>query len=231
MRCTILALTELALLAAGCARPAAYWENRWRDLADCFAVEVGYGVGIGIEVGASDWGAAGVGCAESHKYGFVGRHPVGPTHCNNVDSQVGFPATWFGNSLPVGAENPYRPWIRLFAPLSLFYYEERHCPPIGAIDSDGGSLRRVTVSVLGVNMAALAKNRGREEGANLADAFEVDLGATLMPVSARIGFSFGQFPDFLLGWTTLDIAGDDEAGQSPPPLTPQDTQEDAAPCL
>jgi len=47
---------------------------------------------------------------------------------------------------------------------------------------------------------------------------------------ARVGFSFGQFLDGLLGWTTLDIAGNDEAAQSPPPPTPQTPQKDAAPC-
>jgi hypothetical protein len=43
----------------------------------------------------------------------------------------------------------------------------------------------------------------------LADAFEVDVGGTFFPISARAGFSFGQFLDFLLGLLTVDLAGDD----------------------
>jgi hypothetical protein len=35
---------------------------------------------------------------------------------------------------------------------------------------------------------------------------EVNIGCLL---GARLGFSFGQFADFLLGWFGLDIAGDD----------------------
>jgi hypothetical protein len=42
------------------------------------------------------------------------------------------------------------------------------------------------------------------------DKFDVDVRATLFPVSLGVGFRPGQFLDFLLGWTTLDIAGDDE---------------------
>ena len=42
-------------------------------------------------------------------------------------------------------------------------------------------------------------------------AFDVELSLTLLVGRLRLGFSPGEFVDFLLGWFGLDIAGDDRA--------------------
>ncbi len=89
--------------------------------------------------------------------------------------------------------------------------------------------RRDTASIVLLNVLAFNEKRGRSPKAPLVDAFEVDLGATMIVPSLRAGINPAQFLDFPLGWTTLDIAGDDEPGQSPPPPTPQFPQKDATP--
>ncbi len=43
----------------------------------------------------------------------------------------------------------------------------------------------------------------------LREKFFVEVGATLGVVGFDIGFNPVEFVDFLLGWTTLDITGDD----------------------
>ena len=40
-------------------------------------------------------------------------------------------------------------------------------------------------------------------------AFDIEVGATVLIIGARAGFSPGEFLDFLLGWFGVDIAGDD----------------------
>lgn len=42
-------------------------------------------------------------------------------------------------------------------------------------------------------------------------AFDIEAGVFAGIVGARVGFSPGEFVDFLLGWFGVDIAGDDEA--------------------
>jgi hypothetical protein len=51
-----------------------------------------------------------------------------------------------------------------------------------------------------------------EKKRKLVDAFDIEVGATLL-LSARVGFSPGQFVDFITGWFGLDIAGDDTSGK------------------
>ncbi|HPD16416.1 MAG TPA: hypothetical protein PLE19_15795 [Planctomycetota bacterium] len=238
MRCTWPALIGLVLLAAGCACPAAYWRNRGLDFADCFRAEAGTGIGLDIQLAATDWLAAGVGASGSHMAGFVGRHPVGPRHGNGRNVHFGYPL--LNVLVPValltgeeaGHDDPLL--LAFIAPFLLVDCQWRNAP---RSDAGGGwfpdvkqrecsPLYRLVASGFGINFPALAvggRGRGlRAPGPKLVDAFEVDVGATLIAPSARVGFSFGQFLDFLLGWTTLDIAGDDEARESAPPPTPQE---------
>ncbi len=47
-------------------------------------------------------------------------------------------------------------------------------------------------------------------------AFDVSVGVHALLVGASVGFSPGEFLDFLLGWFGLDIAGDDTPIPEPP---------------
>ena len=196
------------------------WESRWNDFRDCFTLEVGTGVGVDVTVRATDWLATGLGFSAGKKYGFAGRHPVGTRYDNNSDCHVGFPLMTALFPCAVSAENEGRHWLFLVAFL-LPDTQERHGKPVPdlsyvmpadlpQVTAEGIETR--VASILGINTQALfAENRGRGPGATLVDAFEVDVGATLIAVSGRVGFSLGQFLDFVLGWTTLDIAGNDAA--------------------
>jgi hypothetical protein len=49
-------------------------------------------------------------------------------------------------------------------------------------------------------------------GTDVINSFDIEAGATvgiLLGLSVHVGFSPGQFADFLLGWFGADIAGDD----------------------
>ena len=48
------------------------------------------------------------------------------------------------------------------------------------------------------------------------DNLNVELGGSFIYVGAHAGISGGQLLDFLLGWTTLDVACDDRCGEPPP---------------
>ena len=56
------------------------------------------------------------------------------------------------------------------------------------------------------------------------DNLNVEVGGSLIYLGAHAGMSGGELLDFLLGWTTLDIVGDDRPDQ--PPETPVATEDD-----
>jgi len=210
----------LATLCVGCGHPSAYLTDRAYDLADCVTAEVGTGLGVDVAVRVTDWLVTGVGASRSEKHGFAGRYPVGPKHSNNVDAHIGFPLSTVTFPFRVGTDDEGRRLACLIA-LLLPDQELRHGGPDGHDEEGRHRLYRQSASILAINLAALGeKDRGRGPGTTLVDAFDVEVGATLVAVSWRVGFSFGQFADFALGWTTLDIAGDDAAAQrlrDPPP--------------
>jgi len=203
-----LLLAALAFLGAGCARPGVYWGDRWNDFRDCFTLEAGPGIGYDADLHVTDWIATGVGVAGSAKFGFAGRKPVGLSHGNHVDLHISFPLVQVflltGGLTPAEAESE---WSDGLPALLHADYCERNAQfldyRIIHVDS------RTTSSILLLNAMAFTKNRGRASEPKLIDAFDADLGATLLLVSARIGFSPGQFADFALGFFGLDIAGDD----------------------
>jgi len=225
-----LVLSGLAILTTGCSHPGLYWQNRALDFADCFRGEVGTGYGLDVQVGATDWLATGIGVSWTHMVGFVGRHPIGPGYDNDGNAHLGFPAAQI-----VVAIVPQCAGGLCCCPLVSPFpdAQQRNAPPekqAGALQrmakqlelqwlaeeepADNCSpLYREALSNCGLNLTALdEKNRGHgglAPGPKLVDAFEVDIGSTLGVISARVGFSFGQFADYALGFFGLDIAGDD----------------------
>ena len=55
---------------------------------------------------------------------------------------------------------------------------------------------------------------------NHVNGFDLEAGLFLGIIGCRVGFSPGQFADFLLGWFGLDIAGDDTKVPDPEPACP-----------
>jgi hypothetical protein len=217
MRKMSLVLSGLAVLSAGCSHPGTYWQNRALDFVDCFDVEVGIGGVVDLEVNATDWFGTGIGLSDTEKWGFAGRHWISRANGNNADMHMGFPVTM------ALAEDQVPPAEGCcVGPLAQFLVldgESRHDEswsfqpdPQRPVREAGrrSPLYRSRESVLGVNLPDRMRGEtGRDAPAKLADAFQVDVSATVMPLSARVGFSFGQFADLILGFVGFDVAGDD----------------------
>ncbi|MFP4055377.1 MAG: hypothetical protein ACLF0G_00735 [Candidatus Brocadiia bacterium] len=102
---------------------------------------------------------------------------------------------------------------RVFLPLGLFLLAGDYST------MESGEDEQALASFLGVNLGPLGSPwpwsegaaRWREKALGCAEpvhAFDLEVGGSAL-ASLRVGFSPGQLLDFLAGWTTLDIAGDD----------------------
>jgi hypothetical protein len=60
-----------------------------------------------------------------------------------------------------------------------------------------------------VNVLGIEPERMEPQTPFLREKFFIEFGAALGYVSFDVGFNPVEFVDFLLGWTTLDITGDD----------------------
>jgi len=204
------AMMLAACLCCGCASFGHYMRNRGLDFVDCFKLEAGVGLGVDVDVHATDWLATGAGAAASRKWGFAGRHVVG------VD--VGEARTGFDVHVapPVA---PFLVWITprrsldglgIDSSLRYLYTDlcARDCyPPCPPFEPRHVKLCR-TIVVYSMTSVHDADGKRAEK---LVDAFDLNVGATVLPISLRAGLSLGQFLDFVLGWSTLDIASDDWA--------------------
>lgn len=214
MRTAALAIAELVFLSAGCARPATYWKNRGRDFAQCFTLAAGIGLGLDAEIHVTDWVATGVGASLSAKHGWGASYTMAEYGSGwpCLERHVGFPIRHLA---PVCAP-------RWATPAEL----PTRAPAVLITAVTCGTERR-TASLIFLDLAAFRKGGGWLEAPKAVDRFGIDIGATLLVPSFRVGVNPARFLDFLLGWTTLDIAGNDEAGKSPPPPpAPQTPRED-----
>jgi len=255
----------LAVLCGGCGHPGAYLRDRATDLADCLTLEGGIGLGLDIEVHATDWLATGVGAAGSVKWGFAGRYPVGfePDRArverNGADCHIGFPVApvlfWLSPLWPPPEsirEEAWKGGLRFL--VTHFAARDSGWPVVlgGNVDrcaDDGGERVSVlpngrvciarpderifdytteTCSVFLLNLSAFTQRRGRAYKPKWVETLELNAGASLFPLSARVGLNPAQFLDFVLGWTTLDIGDDDRSRHPPrsegdtlPPLPPE----------
>jgi hypothetical protein len=190
-----------------------YLTDRGKDIADCFTVHAGFGTGLDVQAHATDWLALGAGAAHNWQFGWEGRR-----YAEREDAHVGLPILPFA-AWRDAVRGTRRPQDTLPVFLSLFLVDrsdgaityvsedpEPEPPPAWA--------RRVR-SLLGLDAAALRLSSASEtllaghEPRPLIDRFGVQLTTTLGVPTLRLGLSGGQLLDFLLGWTTLDIAGDD----------------------
>ena len=213
MRRAACILATAALAATGCGAFGPDMKDRGNDLADCFILKAGVGGPADLEVRATRWLATGAGAGGSVRWGLDGRKlgRWGQAH-------MGLP---FMPLLRNGSRmDVYRePFIRLDpASKALFIaatdvsLERGQAKPPAA---------RSTISILFFDLLAVPALRRKVTWAERdpmrrpINALDLSAGASLLPVSAKIGFSPGQFLDFLLGWTTLDLGRDDAKGDAP----------------
>jgi len=206
----------------GCADFKSYMKDRGNDFADCFTARAGLCYGLGIRGQVTNYVSAAVGGSyDSDKIGFWGRKPV---RLKGV--WVGLPAVSVAMMYAIIED-------QLIENVDQFYFA---CAlsTLGAAFTDmrdyPGQHPPPSVSVLGINFLSIAtpdeweQVNKRPSTPFLREMFFIEAGATLGVVGFDFGFNPVEFFDFLLGWTTLDITGDDAempSGHSTP-TPPQD---------
>jgi len=203
----------VVVLCAGCAGLGKYAKDRGNDFLDCFQAHAGYGLGADVHVRATQFVIVGAGSSQGVQWGVNGREYVETTEL----AHFGPPVTTVEGILwlalaPFGAEEGWfnRKWLLKSGALSLALDKmERHTHPgrRGCVQDDAGS-------ILGVNLARLGVFGSGDDVRGphrLLDSFDMEVGGTALVPSLRLGFSPGQFADFVLGFFGLDIARDDAA--------------------
>ena len=192
------AVVALALaLCTGCARVGRYAKDRGNDFLGCFKLQGGYGFPADVEMQATDWLATGAGVAMSKRWGLEGRRLR-----EGDDFHAGLPVVptvyWLSSERSPLDDAGLRAFCTDHSIREFFWFG----------DSEHG---RETGSILVLNLCRVL-DCGRNPDRKLIDAFDVDVAATLL-LSARVGFSPGQFLDFAAGLATFDLAGDDSEGK------------------
>ncbi len=189
----ILSLFVVTVFGAGCADFKTYMRDRGNDLADCFTARVGLSYGLGVRVQATSLISVTIGGAyDEKKVGYIGR-----TAIEGTGSWVGIPLTQFGAFLPILYLGP-----ALFVVTDLRQYEDKALPE--------------TMSIFGFNtagMEGLEKFCMEPHLPALREKGFMEVSATVGAVGFDLGVNPFEILDFLLGWFTFDITGDDRGGR------------------
>jgi hypothetical protein len=198
-------LAFLLALGSGCAGFGAYMKDRGNDFADCFTARAGICYGLGVRAQASNYLGASIGLSVGKKAGYFGRQYV-----EAEGNWVGIPllqlATPFLVVWPSIAEEygnqPYTTWH--------FIWDACTCLLGTSYEHNFDAALPDNVRVLGFNLGEFVHPIRMEPPTPfIREKFFVEVGVTLFAVSFDAGFNPVEFVDFLLGWTTLDITGDD----------------------
>jgi len=173
------------LVGSGCT----YAKDRANDFVDCFKGDVGYGFGLDAQVMVTELISGGVGASEIKKIGFKGRY-------------IG---TWWDLHMGV----PIMPFFSflIFGPATDFV--SIGSGKGGTVNDDKGIPNTEIVSFLFINPAFFTYYDPPIINTPLINKFDIEVGGTTVVVGARVGFSPGQFLDFIIGWTGIDIGKDD----------------------
>ncbi|MBM4040757.1 MAG: hypothetical protein FJ290_19815 [Planctomycetes bacterium] len=214
------------VFCTGCAGLGKYATDRGNDFLDCFTALGGIGGPLpGVELHATHCLTTGAGLTSSLKWGIVGRQ-AGPALLLSNQMGLGLPAVlrllkseWSNQFEKDGdlsllytyisesdvQSDVYGPRSGMRTSKSVFLFDVT-CIPRYAYNYQGSLLFRSNCS-------------GPEyEERRPIEALDLHLDATaalLVGPSVRLGFSPGQFADFVLGFFGLDIAGDDAKPQPP----------------
>ncbi|MCZ6691912.1 MAG: hypothetical protein O7H41_20180 [Planctomycetota bacterium] len=191
-----LTLIAIITMTAGCQTVGHYFAKRGRDLADCFTVEAGVGYGLGAELKLAGLiHVAGGGCA-------YWATPVGLRYGDLVASSEGenWDTGFVGSPLTNLAWIPFHhvDRIRLYLHYSGDTKEDHACywllPGLASYSSEEFEPWIWT---------------DPKSGWSRLHAFDIEAHVFLGLVGVRVGFSPGEFLDFLLGWIGIDLAEDD----------------------
>ncbi|MBM4040754.1 MAG: hypothetical protein FJ290_19800 [Planctomycetes bacterium] len=217
-------LMSMIVLAAcaGCAGLGKYAKDRGNDFRDCFTALGGFGMlGPAFEVHATRWLTTGAGWTiVPGKWGIEGREVV---ERNYIHAGFGILPFMLFNPDP-RKEND----IEKDGALKNFYTYTSTCNE-GTWDLWGRTERvRVTKSIVLFDVTSIPRFAYHKYGSSAPspnqvkrraiEALDVHVDVTaalLLGPSVRLGFSPGQFADFVLGFFGLDIAGDDTKPQPP----------------
>lgn len=199
--CLVVALVVASSVASGCASAATFFGNRIRDLGEVVRVEAGVSPVLGVSVRAAGIVDVGLGGGQidpslglGWEYGFG--YALGAT-TEQLGSpprgrELGFPIQ------PLLSQAPFDGAITL-----LGHFNET----LGPHGGGGHAARHACFFVLPAIELASHDMWLR------VHAFDVEA-SVFLGAYVRVGFSPGEFVDFLLGWFGLDIAGDDTTWRS-----------------
>lgn len=199
------------VLSSGCASTSDarrwYWGTRLRDLQDTVRCSVGYGLGLSAHAQVTDFANVGIGCAQTNKYGLYGKQ-LGQHSW--VEAEMAFPISnafgvWGAPRVVLGVS---------FGPTGLAKLQGLLLPLVSycraVVQGEGEEPVDGQISI--VIWTARGEDPFTEPfGLNvpIEERFWVEAGATIGVPSASIGFNPLEFVDFVLGFTTLDVLGDD----------------------
>ena len=196
----LLPLLLAAALTTGCQTTVGnYFGNRARDFGECFMVHAGLGLGLGVEAKVGGLMHLGV-IAQTSLPGRIAGWLYGEYRpdrhflviLQNLEGDFWFPFNdGVGFHEEEGVQRTGHACYALLPALLSWQwvYPEYPARPVLSWLWSGGS--------------------GDELRKARIHAFDLEVGATAILVTAKAGFSPGEFVDFLLGWFGVDIAGND----------------------
>jgi hypothetical protein len=232
-----IALGAVLLFGPGCQSALGkYFANRARDFGECWRAEVRFAAGIGVDVQAAGLLHVGVGgyfapgvrlFGDEWGLGWIYGHPIVSAARPGLAGAAYLPATLIPHAL--GGPHSPGPFSRGWH----FAGEELGPPNVWRRHSCYGLLPGL-ISNVATSEAAERFGPDWAQRTDLPEcweawwgyrlwtaealrldpwshvhAFDCELGLSALFFEARLGFSPGEFVDFVLGWVGADIAGDD----------------------
>lgn len=171
-----------ALIAGGCAT------GRMADLKDCATASVGIGIGLDATVKA--------GCLVHPSIGVVGS----ATQRLGIEDRT-LPPVWREIQL-------VWPAMAIFANGTARSYGRPEAPLISFMRMDVSRDHKMTRS-FGTSWIPALNRKSEVDPFSFHEATDIEVGATLLLVSARVGINPLEILDFMLGFLGVDLAGDD----------------------
>ncbi|MCX7009266.1 MAG: hypothetical protein NTY53_18810 [Kiritimatiellaeota bacterium] len=186
---TIICLLALVASLTGCASTRGYFVDRGRDAADIFTVTAGVGGGGQVRLGPIPLGFLRTSDVTGLRYGdvFCRAHPPdteAEEKCRTCGAICGI--LLFPVCCLVGFGGDGKGVSRYFEAIgnALDYYDK-----------------------FPMSEPQLLRHKDAQ-GVRASDSYQLEAVAGLGLVF-RVGINFGELLDFILGWTTIDIFGDD----------------------
>jgi len=193
--------------APGCKAFNAYMTDRGRDFSEIARVQVGFGAGLGVSAQAGPVAHAGFGVGViPYEFGvgwvYGTGYAFGLNSIELMDSEIYWPFTW----IPVGGD-----------PLGAGF----HTAGDGIGPRGAGGHRHVCYGLM-PGLVGYEPDSGvmhwtprgfDADRYGHIHSWDVEASVYAGFLVARVGFSPGEFLDFLLGWFGVDIANDDTAAQ------------------